>query len=220
MPLAYTRSSGYKWLPVSLTGRSRKAHPRSVNILPSLLYISGAKIRFFLRFKDLVSKWTGISPRGRLQPPPYQKTRSDALRHTLPCSDTPYSAATYHTQRQHALAARHRTSPRAKHTLTSHVRQTPFTPRPSNALHPTPFKPPSAPPIPFAPHPARLPNSSMAAQNRSHGFHVVSNRSPSRIRSVRRISLGMTTRPNSSILRTMPVARTPSASYRCFPRQA
>ena len=56
-------------------------------------------------------------------------------------------------------------------------------------------------------HPARLPNSSMAAQNRSHGFHVVSNRSPSRIRSVRLISLGMTTRPSSSILRTIPVAR-------------
>lgn len=47
----------------------------------------------------------------------------------------------------------------------------------------------------------------MAAQNRSHGFHVVSNRSPSRIRSVRLISLGMTTRPSSSILRTIPVAR-------------
>lgn len=135
MPLACTRSSGYKRLPVSLTGRSRKAHPRSVNILPSLLYISGAKIRFFLRFKDLVSKWTGISPRGRLQPPPCPKTRSDALRHTLPCSDTPYSAATYHTQRQHALAARHRTSPRAKHS--------PGVARPPNALHLTPFKRPS-----------------------------------------------------------------------------
>ena len=47
----------------------------------------------------------------------------------------------------------------------------------------------------------------MAAQNRSHGFHVVSSRSPSRIRRVRLISLGMTTRPSSSILRTIPVAR-------------
>lgn len=69
--------------------------------------------------------------------------------------------------------------------------------------HPTP----SAPPFLPSSHPARLPNSSMAAQNRSHGFHVVSNRSPSRIRSVRLISLGMTTRPSSSILRTIPVAR-------------
>lgn len=68
---------------------------------------------------------------------------------------------------------------------------------------PTPSEPPFLP----SSHPARLPNSSMAAQNRSHGFHVVSNRSPSRIRSVRLISLGMTTRPSSSILRTIPVAR-------------
>ena len=37
--------------------------------------------------------------------------------------------------------------------------------------------------------------------------------SPSRILSVRRISLGITTRPNSSILRTMPVARTNIASF-------
>ena len=66
---------------------------------------------------------------------------------------------------------------------------------------------PSEPPFPAPSHPARFPRSSMAAQNRSHGFHVVSNRSPSRIRSVRLISLGMTTRPSSSILRTIPVAR-------------
>ena len=69
--------------------------------------------------------------------------------------------------------------------------------------HPTP----SEPCFPAPSHPARFPRSSMAAQNRSHGFHVVSNRSPSRIRSVRLISLGMTTRPSSSILRTIPVAR-------------
>lgn len=66
---------------------------------------------------------------------------------------------------------------------------------------------PSEPCFPAPSHPARFPRSSMAAQNRSHGFHVVSNRSPSRIRSVRLISLGMTTRPSSSILRTIPVAR-------------
>lgn len=178
-----------------------------MNILPLLLYIPGAKFRLFLRFKGPVSKWTGISPRGRPGAPPCPKTRSGVLQHTLPCSNTPSPAATCPTQRQHALAARDRTSPRAKHTLTSHVRQTPFTPRPSNALHPTPFKPPSVPPFLPSSHPARFPSSSMAAQNRSHGFHVVSGRSPSRIRSVRLISLGMTTRPSSSILRTIPVAR-------------
>ena len=134
-------------------------------------------------------------------------SRLHAQKRALAHYDTPCPVATRPTPRQHALAARHRTSPRAKHTLTSHARQPSFTPRPSNALHPAPFNPPSAPPVPFAPHPARFPNSSMAAQNRSHGFHVVSNRSPSRIRSVRLISLGMTTRPSSSILRTIPVAR-------------
>ena len=44
--------------------------------------------------------------------------------------------------------------------------------------------------------------------------------SPSRILSVLRISLGITTRPNSSILRTMPVARTimlpPSSTFALF----
>lgn len=170
-----------------------------MNILPLLLCISGANFRLFLRFKDPVSKWTGISPRGRLQPPPCPKTRSDALRHTLPCSNTLYPAATCPC----------RTSPHitVRTPLASHARQTPFTSRPSNALHPAPFKPPTVPPFLPSSHPARLPNSSMAAQNRSHGFHVVSNRSPSRIRSVRLISLGMTTRPSSSILRTIPVAR-------------
>lgn len=178
-----------------------------MNILPLLLCIPGANFRLFLRFKGPASKWTGISPRGRLGAPPCPKTRSGVLQHTLPCSNTPSPAATRPTQRQHTLAVRHRTSPRAKHTLTSHVRQTPFTPRPSNSLHPAPFKPHSAPPFLSSSHPVRFPNSSIAAQNRSHGFHVVSNRSPSRIRSVRLISLGMTTRPSSSILRTIPVAR-------------
>ena len=48
--------------------------------------------------------------------------------------------------------------------------------------------------------------SSMAKQNFSHGDNVICNGSPSRIRMVRRISLGMTTRPRSSIRLTMPVA--------------
>ena len=41
---------------------------------------------------------------------------------------------------------------------------------------------------------------------RSHGSNVVGDGSPSRIRMVRRISLGMTTRPRSSMRRTIPVA--------------
>ena len=48
--------------------------------------------------------------------------------------------------------------------------------------------------------------SSMAKQNLSHGDNVVSDGSPSRIRMVRRISLGITTLPRSSILLTIPVA--------------
>ena len=48
--------------------------------------------------------------------------------------------------------------------------------------------------------------SIMEWQNFCHTVNVVSNGSPSRIRRVRRISLGMTTRPRSSILLTMPVA--------------
>ena len=55
-------------------------------------------------------------------------------------------------------------------------------------------------------HPCLLAKSSIAAQNLSHGANVISNGSPSRIRSVRRISLGITTRPRSSILLTIPVA--------------
>ena len=55
-------------------------------------------------------------------------------------------------------------------------------------------------------HPRRLAKSSIAAQNLSHGANVISNGSPSRMRMVRRISLGMTTRPRSSIRRTIPVA--------------
>ena len=48
--------------------------------------------------------------------------------------------------------------------------------------------------------------SSMAKQNLSHRANVICDGSPSRIRMVRRISLGMTTRPRSSIRLTMPVA--------------
>ena len=55
-------------------------------------------------------------------------------------------------------------------------------------------------------HPFRLAKSSIAAQNRSHRANVICDGSPSRMRMVRRISLGMTTRPRSSIRRTIPVA--------------
>ena len=48
--------------------------------------------------------------------------------------------------------------------------------------------------------------SSMAKQNLSHRVNDVCNGSPSRIRMVRRISLGITTRPKSSMRRTIPVA--------------
>ena len=48
--------------------------------------------------------------------------------------------------------------------------------------------------------------SSMAKQNLSHRANVICDGSPSRIRMVRRISFGMTTRPRSSIRRTIPVA--------------
>ena len=52
--------------------------------------------------------------------------------------------------------------------------------------------------------PQRFPSAHMAEQNR---LHVICDGSPSRILSVRLISLGITTRPSSSILRTIPVAR-------------
>ena len=52
----------------------------------------------------------------------------------------------------------------------------------------------------------RFSSSSIAAQQESNRVHVVCNGSPSRIRMVRRISLGMTTLPRSSILLTIPVA--------------
>lgn len=55
-------------------------------------------------------------------------------------------------------------------------------------------------------HPCLLARSSIAKQNASHRANVICDGSPSRIRMVRRISLGMTTRPRSSIRRTIPVA--------------
>jgi len=48
--------------------------------------------------------------------------------------------------------------------------------------------------------------SSKSRQDKVFRANVICNGSPSRIRMVRRISLGMTTRPRSSILRTIPVA--------------
>ena len=55
-------------------------------------------------------------------------------------------------------------------------------------------------------HPCRLAKSLMAKQNCSHRANVICDGSPSRMRRVRRISFGMTTRPRSSMRRTMPVA--------------
>ena len=46
----------------------------------------------------------------------------------------------------------------------------------------------------------------MAKLKRCHGANVICDGSPCRIRMVRRISLGMTTRPKSSMRRTIPVA--------------
>ena len=46
----------------------------------------------------------------------------------------------------------------------------------------------------------------IAKQNLSIGVNVVCKESPSQLRSVRRISLGITIRPKSSTLRTIPVA--------------
>lgn len=55
-------------------------------------------------------------------------------------------------------------------------------------------------------NPIRLANSNKAIQNSCQFFNVICDGSPSRIRRVRRISFGITTRPRSSILRTIPVA--------------
>ena len=55
-------------------------------------------------------------------------------------------------------------------------------------------------------HPRRLAKSNIEKQYFSHRVNDVCNGSPSRIRRVLRISLGMTIRPRSSTRRTMPVA--------------
>ena len=55
-------------------------------------------------------------------------------------------------------------------------------------------------------HPRLLAKSNIEKQNTSHHVNDVCNGSPSRIRSVLRISLGITIRPRSSTRRTMPVA--------------
>ena len=55
-------------------------------------------------------------------------------------------------------------------------------------------------------HPRLLAKSNIEKQNFSHRVNDVCNGSPSRMRRVRRISLGMTILPRSSTRRTMPVA--------------
>jgi len=52
----------------------------------------------------------------------------------------------------------------------------------------------------------RLEIAIIAMQNLSNGVNVIREGAPSRIRMVLLISLGITTRPRSSILRTIPVA--------------
>ena len=54
--------------------------------------------------------------------------------------------------------------------------------------------------------PTRFSNRNMASQKRSVGVNVICDGSPSRMRIVLLISLGITTRPRSSILLTIPVA--------------
>ena len=58
----------------------------------------------------------------------------------------------------------------------------------------------------------RAPRWSMPCAKRSDADHDIWSGSPSRMRSVRRISLGMTTRPSSSMRRTIPVAFKSQAS--------
>ena len=62
--------------------------------------------------------------------------------------------------------------------------------------------------------PRRFAKSSILKQNCSNGCNVICDGSPSRMRSVRRISFGITTRPSSSILLTMPVAFKSQASLK------
>ena len=62
-------------------------------------------------------------------------------------------------------------------------------------------------------HPLRFFRLIIPTQYCSHHVNVVCDGSPSRIRMVLRISLGMTTRPRSSMRRTMPVAFIPVLSF-------
>ena len=64
----------------------------------------------------------------------------------------------------------------------------------------------SFPLTPFCYFPSREESFSTAIRNFSNGVNVISGGSPSRIRRVRRISLGITTLPKSSIRLTIPVA--------------
>jgi len=57
-------------------------------------------------------------------------------------------------------------------------------------------------------YPNRLAKSNITKQYFSHCVNDIIDGSPSRMRSVLLISFGITIRPSSSILRTMPVART------------
>lgn len=61
--------------------------------------------------------------------------------------------------------------------------------------------------------PIRLSKSNIPKQYRSHHVNDISDGSPSRIRIVRRISFGITTRPRSSIRLTIPVAFTFSKPF-------
>ena len=60
--------------------------------------------------------------------------------------------------------------------------------------------------IMYHPPPHLFDKANIAKQNFSHRSNVICDGSPSRIRMVRRISLGITTRPRSSMRRMIPVA--------------
>ena len=80
----------------------------------------------------------------------------------------------------------------------------------NNLFHFYPSPIPTVPPLTsvtmYPYHPRRLAKSNIEKQYFSHRVNDVCNGSPSRIRRVLRISLGMTIRPRSSTRRTMPVA--------------
>ena len=80
----------------------------------------------------------------------------------------------------------------------------------NNLFHFYPSQIPTVPPLisvtMYNYHPRRLAKSNIEKQYFSHRVNDVCNGSPSRILRVLRISLGMTMRPRSSTLLTMPVA--------------